>query len=200
MKHEIESFVAPLEGAPHVLHIITASVPESDWHYVDGDRVVMEQMGWIVEEYDLAGKTQDETVRALERSRIIYVQGGNTYYLMKYIRESGFDVAVKSFLEKGGIYIGVSAGSIVAGKDIGHSGLGVGGDKNIVDLKDMRGMGLVDLTITPHYEPAEEEQIAEYERQHGVMSTRLTDDEAVLVQDGHVEVIKTHNSFLRLST
>ncbi|HBL39673.1 TPA: hypothetical protein DDZ10_03320 [Candidatus Uhrbacteria bacterium] len=199
MKHEIETFASELGKPVRCLYVTTASNPELDQTYVIRDRSVMENLGWEVEEIDLAGMSDEAIESALVRCNVVYVQGGNTFYLMKWIRESGFDRALRPWLERGGLYIGVSAGSIVVGTNMSVAGI-AGGDANMVELKDLRGMGMVDLVISPHYEPLYEMEIAGYEREHGVEVTRLTDDQAVLVKDDRVEVVTTENPFPKCSS
>ncbi|MDR2600033.1 MAG: Type 1 glutamine amidotransferase-like domain-containing protein [Oscillospiraceae bacterium] len=47
----------------------------------------------------------------------IYFCGGNTEYLLKRINETGFKTPLIEFIENGGVYIGVSAGSIISAKN-----------------------------------------------------------------------------------
>ena len=54
--------------------------------------------------------TQDE----INKYNAIYVCGGNTKYLVDRISEINFKPLLDRYIENGGIYIGVSAGSIAA--------------------------------------------------------------------------------------
>ena len=53
----------------------------------------------------------------------IYFCGGDTSYLLKRINETGFNEILKKYIENGGIYIGVSAGSIIMANNL-HDNLG----------------------------------------------------------------------------
>jgi peptidase E len=44
----------------------------------------------------------------------VYFTGGSPQYLLERINDTGFDKPLKGFVDKGGVYIGVSAGSIIA--------------------------------------------------------------------------------------
>ena len=44
----------------------------------------------------------------------VYVCGGNTEYLLERINEKGFRNTLLLFIEQGGVYVGVSAGSLAA--------------------------------------------------------------------------------------
>ena len=55
---------------------------------------------------------------------VIYVCGGNTYYILKRFRETGLDKIVIELVNQVKIYIGVSAGSVMAGPNIEIAGWG----------------------------------------------------------------------------
>ena len=46
---------------------------------------------------------------------VVYVCGGETAYLVKRINEVNFKEVIDRFVDNGGIYLGVSAGSVAAG-------------------------------------------------------------------------------------
>lgn len=50
----------------------------------------------------------------LEKYDVVYVCGGKTSYLVDRMNEVGFKKVIEEYIKKGGIYIGVSAGSIAA--------------------------------------------------------------------------------------
>lgn len=60
--------------------------------------------------YDLHEYIKEDT---LETYDIIYLCGGNPEYLLKRIREQGFNMKIESLINKGGVVVGVSAGSII---------------------------------------------------------------------------------------
>lgn len=49
---------------------------------------------------------------------VIYLCGGDPTYLLRRIREQGFDEKLKSFIECGGVVVGVSAGSMIFADDM----------------------------------------------------------------------------------
>lgn len=70
----------------------------------------------------------------------IYIGGGNTYKLLKELKNSGaFDI-IKQYLENDGIVFGGSAGAIIFGKDIDSCLMQ---DENYVDLKDTTGFNII---------------------------------------------------------
>lgn len=65
-------------------------------------------------------KLDEEQLRStIDSAGVIYVDGGNTFWLQKYIKLSKFWEVVKPHLESNQcVYIGSSAGAIVAGRSI----------------------------------------------------------------------------------
>lgn len=180
VEDEIVKLLPKPANKTRVAHVITAGKVEKDQSYIKKDRKKMVELGLQVVDIDIEGKTEDELRREFERFDVIMVQGGNTYYLMKQIRSSGFEPVIREFINRGGLYIGVSAGTIVAGPDISISSPF---DKNIYGVTDFTGMGLVDAVVSPHYEPSDEADVSQYEKRTGRSVIRLTDKQALLIQN-----------------
>jgi dipeptidase E len=86
------------------------------------------------------------------KSDVIYLAGGNTFYFLKHLRESGFLKRLERFAKRGGIIAGLSAGAIILTPTIHLAGYPLhNADENEVRLKDLRGLGLVDFEFYPHY-------------------------------------------------
>lgn len=123
---------------------------------------------------------------------IIYVNGGNTFYLLQYALATNFGQSVQALLDRGGIYIGVSAGSIIVCPDISIVDY-TAGDPNEIGMTDFTALGLVDFYLDVHYGPESEAALAAYEREYGRKVERLTDDQALLVENGAKRRIMTYN-------
>ncbi|MFA6918902.1 MAG: Type 1 glutamine amidotransferase-like domain-containing protein [Patescibacteria group bacterium] len=84
----------------------------------------------------------------------IFLSGGNTYYFLNSLRHRNFIPVLKGFVEKGGILIGVSAGSIIMSKTIAVTSIDddIGGDQNSVGLKDFSALGLNNFDFFPHFD------------------------------------------------
>ena len=79
----------------------------------------------------------------------LFIGGGNTYKLLKGLKESKSFSKIKEFIANDGIIIGGSAGAVIFGYDIDIiSSM----DKNEVNLKDTKGFNtLNNISIFPHY-------------------------------------------------
>lgn len=103
----------------------------------------------------------------LAAAQAVFVGGGNTYALLKRLRESGLLDAIRERVRAGLPYLGSSAGANVAGPNILTTN-----DWNVVGLSTFTALGLVAFNVNPHYretDPAmapgsetRDERIAEY--------------------------------------
>ena len=109
----------------------------------------MEDLGLNTTVVDLRHYFNSDSLRAvLEKFRVVWVLGGNTFHLMKAIQYSGFDTIIGDLLNHGLIYGGESAGAVVAGKSLfGYEKAdSVEGLDNVTYL----GLALVPFLVTPH--------------------------------------------------
>lgn len=190
VKEEILKIFPKSANQIKLAHIVTASKAEENTTYVEKDRAAMEDLGFQVEDIDIEGKNENELREILKDKDAVYVQGGNTFYLLKYVRESGFDKVVKELIDKGLVYIGVSAGSIIAGPSIETAGWkGTDGDSNIVGIEDFSGIGLVGFSVFVHYQEKYREAIESEARKSNYPVKILTDNQAILVKDYKIEFV-----------
>jgi dipeptidase E len=157
--------------------------------WMDSDRAKLVDMGFAVTEYDLKGKNA-ETLRAdLAQYQVIFVSGGNTYYLLNEVKKSGFDLVVKELIDKGIVYIGSSAGSVIMCQTIDHARL-IEHPELVPELTDYSGLGLTDMLIAPHYgNPKYSERYKQIKAQWGDKILLLRDDQAVIVNHGKTEIV-----------
>ena len=88
----------------------------------------------------------------LMSSNIVVISGGNTFNLLRNLRESGLDKSLKAFVDKPDFVLaGFSAGALVLTPTIEVCNL-PDFDENLVGLDDFSGLGIVDFEIFPHYD------------------------------------------------
>jgi len=184
MKNEIIKLLQKPAYNITVAFISTAAKPKNDITYLRNDWIIMsEEMGFNVEEVDIEGKTESQVMALIRLKDIIFVEGGNTFYLLKAMRACNFEKIIRKLLKQGKVYIGASAGSIVAGKTIQTAGWY--GDENSVKLKNLKGLNLVPFDIFVHYQPEHAELIKQKiksPRKRAKKLKILTDGQAILVQ------------------
>jgi len=69
-------------------------------------------------ELDDPNLTQQQIIDIISKASILYIDGGNTFYLQKYLIRFHFWDLIISYLQSNCIYIGASAGAIVFGRSI----------------------------------------------------------------------------------
>ena len=121
--------------------------PIKPWFYLD--KLKLKMMGFSMIDIDLKNKTSEQLYEELKHVDVIFVSGGNTYYLLEKAQKSGFLEIVKRLVPRGVVYIGSSAGSALACSTIEY--IEDFDDKNAAELTDYKGMNLVDFLILPHY-------------------------------------------------
>lgn len=168
--------------------ITTASLEykEKDWHI---PRLVTELglLGLSVEFFDFDIQKPED----LYKYDVIEINGGNPFYLLKAIRNSKGE-QVLAEIAKSKVLIGISAGSVVLQKNIELVYKYSPELNRNVCLSDLRGLGLTEIEILPHYHKyinkfeRFEEKAAEYERNNNCRVIRIDDGQGIFVnEDGY---------------
>ncbi len=170
-----------------VLFIPTAAIDEEQLFYTGKSREELISVGILdknIISFDLDRKLTDEELKDID---VVYVCGGNTFYLLHKVRESGFDEILIKLINKGVVYVGASAGSMILGPDIG---LTATPDENDINLQDTTGLNLVKVAISPHYCKEEEEMVKEWSDKADCEILPLTDSEALVVTDDSIKIVR----------
>ena len=134
-----------------ILYIYTACEQKLGEDWQREDKNALAESGFRVIDYTITNKTRAAIVKEVSQVDAIYFSGGNTFYLLEQIQlTKSANVFRKAVEEDGKIYIGTSAGSIVAGPDIYPSyQLDRAGEAK--RLKGYKGLSLVDFVVLPHW-------------------------------------------------
>jgi dipeptidase E len=127
----------------------------------------------------------------LARAEALFMGGGNTYALLKRLRESDLLPVIRERVRGGMPYVGASAGSNVAGPTILTTN-----DWNVVALERFDALGLVAFNINPHYKETDsamapysetrDERIREYHVVNDNPVAGLEEGAWLTVEDGVV--------------
>ena len=173
------------------IFIPTAGDPYNNRDFVEADRIALEKYGLDIVEMDVKNRSEEEIREAIDGADIVLVAGGNTFYLMEKLKKSGADKVIKEFIEKGGMYIGSSAGSIICCPTI--DGAEEFDDPSLAPkLDNFDGMGIFKDVIIPHTQKKKYferiKKTTEKLKSKGYKVYQLTDDN-VLFFDGNSSVI-----------
>jgi dipeptidase E len=124
----------------------------------------------------------------------LWVAGGSTFALLDAVRGADAAEEIAARVQGGLLYIGSSAGSILAGPSVEPASV-MDDPEDAPGLTDLRGLGLVDVVVVPHadgalppYPPEVIEQTVErYGDAHRLVLLR--DDQALLVEGAESLVV-----------
>lgn len=124
---------------------------------------------------------------AVREADALLVNGGDVFYLGRWMRESGLADLLPSLRET--VYVGVSAGSMVTAPIFGETY----DDPNKPFVID-KGLGLVDFALLPHLDHADHPEsttvkVARMAAEVPVPTYGIDDETAIKVVDGVVEVV-----------
>jgi dipeptidase E len=131
----------------------------------------------------------------LEKFDSIYIGGGNTFALLKTLKESNFVEVLNAFIDSGRAVYGGSAGAIVLGKDISTAFIGNQTDENKVQLTDFTGLNVSNgYSIKAHYEK-EEDVVKKFSIENNTPVLNIPEEGGVFIDGnkmtlvGNVEII-----------
>ena len=118
---EVATFLPEFAGELYekkIVFIPTASNVEKVNFFVNSGKKALENLGAIVDVLDLSTANEKEMKAKIADNDIIYVTGGNTFFLLQEMKRTGSDVLIKNAINSGKIYIGESAGAIITAPNI----------------------------------------------------------------------------------
>lgn len=194
---EILKKVEPELTGKTVTYIPTAALGEDDGGEEEIRRMVAEEarmlgnLGLTVDTLEVSAASLERISDSLKKSDMIFVGGGNTFFLLQELKRTGADQMLIREVNLGKMYIGESAGAIVACPDIGYSKV-MDVPEKAPDLSDYSALSLVDFYVVPHLGNREMgAAAAEIVRKYGqeIELKVLTDDQAVFVQGESTEIL-----------
>jgi dipeptidase E len=130
----------------------------------------------------------DQLHDELSKFDMVYVAGGNTTDLLFAVRTSGFHTIVTKLLNSGIVYVGESAGAIIAGPTI--KGFMSENDPPGVVKHYETGLGLVDKVVIPHADNViYNDRAPQLVEMYGANGTIVLNDNQAYIVDGNNEKI-----------
>jgi dipeptidase E len=175
-----------------VVFIPTASIPEKVTFYVGADKKTLRKLGMIVDELDVSSASHDEITAKINGADYVFVEGGNTFFLLQEMRRSGADKLIIDHINQGKVYIGASAGSMIVSKDIEYVKHMDKPEAAPDLLGDFSALSLIDFCIVPHcsdfpFKKSAEKIIKEYSGKLDLYP--ISNNQAVIVDGDIIEVI-----------
>lgn len=185
------SFVGKDPRSVKVGFIPTAADPYEDKWFVDKDRTILKDQGFKLIEIDIKDKDRLKELRNVD---VIYVSGGNAFYLLEKAIENNVVNLIKELVENGKLYAGASAGAVFAGPSI-EPVAPLDDPQKAPNLKTYISLGLVNFIVLPHY--GKEKYFDTYKKIVEKFSggkyqlITLTDEQAVIVEDESYRIVES---------
>ena len=189
----IDKEIVSLTGkkSPRVLYLPTAS-GDSQMYWDTFSKYYGKKLGCQTEPlYLLKAKyTKRQIKEKIIHSDIIYVGGGNTLRMLKRWRKLGVDEILTKAGKNGTVLSGLSAGANCWFKYGNSDSLKFGKSKS-KQLIRVRGLGLINLMICPHYivEKNRRPSLKKMIKEKGGISIALTDCSAIEIIDDTYRII-----------
>lgn len=163
--------------------IITASKGVEKLEYLERHKKAMQDFGYKFEEFDIEGKTESEILNFFANKNVIHIEGGNTFYLLKVIKDIGFEKTLRKLLDKGLAYVGSSAGAYIMCPTIEVSKFGRNVHRNF-GLTDLTALNYVPFSLKVHYTDDMEADVREMIKSLKYPLRILRNGQGILVEDG----------------
>ena len=174
-----------------VLFIPTAGNKEDYTAYIDEAQQTFKDLGFEIEVLDIASCDRETAQAKIFQSKILYVSGGNTFYLLQELKKKQLLSLIKEQIADGMVYVGESAGAIITAKDIDYNK--IMDDKAVAkELNDAEALSEVDFYVLPHVgeEPFVESTQATLDTYSDQLNLLpLNNRQAVLVEGEEVKVL-----------
>ena len=163
----------------------TAGETYVDPKFVERSRQCLRAMDINLVEIDVSNDSRKESISLLESVDGVYVAGGNSFYLLRQLKNKGLDAYISDRVRNGLPYFGESAGAVILAKSI-EPAKAIDSPEDAPGLTDYRGLGLVDFFPLPH---------VGHEKYHELFAKFVTDNESQIsiVQYTDNQAIVTRN-------
>lgn len=195
----IEDAFQELLGKPFS-EALVAFIPTAS-NCVDGDKwwltkdiIALSNLGCKIDIVDISAIPKAMYLSRLEKVDIIFVEGGDTFYLMDSIHKSGGYDELKKLLQSK-VYVGVSAGSAICAKNLALEASQVMYDEGLDRKEDIQGLDIIPYYIFPHYGSKEwfpkvtKENANKFVSLYGIDMYLIDDQSALVINGSDMKVI-----------
>nr|WP_303972709.1 Type 1 glutamine amidotransferase-like domain-containing protein [Streptococcus merionis] len=140
---------------------------------------------------DIAQENRENCDLAIRSCNCLCISGGNTFYLLQELKKKNLVELIKQRVTEGMLYIGESAGAIIASRSIEYSH--IMDEPNIAtELKDYSGLNLWSKYLLPHnnefpFEESTAEIIHTYSEKLDLLP--IDNRTAVVIENEHFSVV-----------
>jgi dipeptidase E len=144
-------------------------------------------LGAKVQIVELENYENVDIIRILRNSDIVWFEGGKPGYLLYWIRRAKLDKELPKILDKGVVYVGSSAGSMICSKNIYVTDYYLGNSEHGASL--LPGLSFIDFEIYPHFEESKKDEIEEIWPKNLGELYLLKDGDVIVKDEGEIKVL-----------
>jgi len=185
--HALPTFVERHAPGRRALHIPTAAEPYRGARILDEIRA---EFAASMSEMTDVWMTEDDDPAMLDDVDLVIMGGGDPFHLLDRLRTTGWGDAITSAVRAGLAYVGMSAGSLVAGPTL--EPCTVTSPHAPRPGLDLTALNLVEVVALPHHDqPGRAERHSEALARFGgdLNIVALSDDQALVVVDGVADLV-----------
>ena len=128
-------------------------------------------------------------------SCILFFDGGNAKFLYDFITENHLEYIFSTAKSNNKIIAGVSAGAIIQSEfGLGDTDSFKDTDGHFYNFKMINGLGLIDLSICPHFNLRDREVFFDYVKDYRFAGIAISNSTAVYLDGSSLEVVKNIGS------
>lgn len=171
-----------------------ANIEKGDKSWLVDDMCNFKKLGFSsFDIIDISAVSKDIWFSSFNKADILVFGGGNTNYLLRWIKKSGLKYILPELL-KTKVYVGISAGSMVTAKNISLSSPNILYYEKTESLKNTDGLGFVNFEVRPHlnskwFPKVRIEYLQKLAKKTQNTFYAIDDNTAVKVVDGEISLI-----------
>ena len=172
-----------------------ANVEKGDKSWLIQDLINCKNLGFnFIDIVDISSVPRDVWEPRLQKADVLVFGGGNTFHLMYWVKKSGLKEILTELLSDK-IYLGISAGSIIASHKISVSNSERLYSEEIEEhKKDTEALGLIDFHVRPHFNSPhfpnlKKEILQETAKELKEPIYAIDDQTAIKIVDGEKEIV-----------
>lgn len=178
-----------LEKGKKIGFIPTASELDEDRWYMEKDKNKLLEMGYKIENIEITIETTEEIKRKIDSSDALFIAGGNSYYLLQQLKEKDVVTKIVDSINSGKLYIGASAGSVIACPTI-EVLEDMDNPKEAPLLKSFDALDVIEFYILPHYNSKEK-----YTLKADLIEKKYSNLEFVKLRDNQAIIVIERNNY-----
>lgn len=188
--HKFPDLIDKTPVETKVAFIPTAGDVYEDKSFIQTDRAKWIELGYNLREVDLKNKNENQLRSHFEDCEIIYLSGGNVFYLLQEANKCGLSSLLEEFLNQGKILAGGSAGAAIFGPSLEPLQT-IDDPAKAPELDDCAAFGFVDFVVLPHFDDKKfHGRYVEIMKQNSQFKFKpLNNDQAIFVSGDEVKLV-----------